>query len=396
MTKPFFRFPAAAGLILPLLLACQAKEMRAPEGNPLDICYAEIEEVSDPLAKAYMDAEYHVRWTADDRISVYDMTTQNREFRFLGTTGDDSGDFTAVTATASATSLTSYYAASPYNAGNSITTDGVISMPLPSAQSYVAGTVDPAAQLMVAVSSSRSFSFKNVGCVLGFQLKGSGVNVSSLTLTGNNAEVLAGTAQITPGDAPTMTFATAGRSTSVTLTAASPVALDPTTATIFWMVLPPVTFSQGFTLTVTTSSGDTFVKVLDTDLTLSRNYVYRMAELTVTPVPAAAPTTLGLYENYRSGGTPHLYDSTTEQFNVYEAEGNSWIRLMDPTTLRMYELGPIDSAVTGGENVSATLTETLAGAQVRSTAYSLQVLSVTGGVITLATPNQTTYFVLRF
>ena len=386
---------AGLGLLLPLLVACQAKELKGPEGNVPDIFHAETEGVSDPQAKAYMDADYHVFWNADDRISIFAKVTQNREFRFLGADGDNAGDFSSVTDPASATELSRYYAASPYRAGNGISDGGVISISLPAAQTYHVGTVDPAAQLMVAVSDTRSFSFRNPACVLGFQLKGSGVNVSSLTLSGNDSEVLAGTAQITPGDAPTMEFAPAGRSTSITLTAASPVALDPDTPTTFWLALPPLTFTGGFTLTVTDASGNTFVKSVTRSLTLSRNYVYRMAALEVVPVPAGAPAAEGIYQDYRSGGTPYLYDPATDQVNVYEAEGNVWVRYINPSTLRMYELGPIPAGVAQGDAVSATLTETLAGAEVSTKAYTLEALDLTGGILTLADASEN-YFVLRF
>lgn len=395
MKNHSFHFPACAGLILPLLLACQVSEKNASETKTFEVFHAEMEGADDPDGKAYMDADYHVFWNADDRISIFAKSTQNREFRFEGSDGDNSGDFSSLTDPASATELSHYYAASPYRAGNAISAGGVISMTLPAAQSYHAGTFDPDAQLMVAVSDTRSFSFRNVGSVLGFQLYGAGVSVSSLRLEGNAGEVLAGTALITPGDVPAMEFAAEGRATAITLTAASPVALDDVTPTVFFMVLPPVTFSSGFTLTVTDDSGNTFVKVHEGSLTLARNNVYRMASLETVPVPPGAPTAPGIYRNYRSGGVPYVYDPATDQVSVYEVESNVWVRYINLTTLRVFEIGPIASGVQEGDAVSATLTETLAGAAVSSGDYTLEAIDITGGVLTLVDPSEN-YFILRF
>lgn len=388
-----FRIPVVPALLL--LVACQAREAQAPEETAPDRVRAEMEGVADPASKVSMDADYHAFWNADDRISVFAKTTQNRQFRFLGEEGDVSGEFYAVTATVSSPELPHSYAASPYRADNAVSAEGVISMTLPAAQQYRPGSFDPAAQLMVAVSDTRSFSFRNVCSMLGIRLYGDGVRVRSLTLKGHGSEVLAGKVLVTPGEAPAMAFAAEGQSTQITLTAATPVELDATEPTLFWIVLPPVTFSSGWTITVTDPDGNTFEQALTNTLTLERNHVYRLSALEAVPVPPGAPTALGIYPNYRSGGEAYVYDSTNEQVNVYEAEGKVWVRFINPTTLRMLEAGPIPADVQEGNTVLLTLTETVAGNEVSRKDYSMEALSLTGGVLTLVGTGET-YFVLRF
>lgn len=395
MNRNTFRLPFGPALLLPLLLACQAREAQAPEEAPLEIVRAEMEGAADPASKASMDADYHAFWNADDRISVFAKTTQNRQFRFLGEEGDVSGEFYAVTATVSAQELPHSYAASPYRADNAVNAEGVISMTLPAAQQYRPGSFDPAAQLMVAVSDTRSFSFRNVCSLLGIRLYGDGVCVRSVSLRGHHSEALAGQVLVTPGDAPSMAFAAEGQSTQITLTAATPVELDATEPTLFWMVLPPVTFSSGWTLTVVDADGNTFEQSLTNSLTLERNHVYRLSAIEAVPVPPGAPAALGIYPNYRSGGQAYVYDPAGDQVSVYEAEGRAWVRFINPTTLRMLEAGPIPTDVHEGDTVLLTLTETAAGSEVSRKDYSMEALSLTGGVLTLVGTGET-YFVLRF
>ena len=390
-----FRIPVVPALLLPLLLACQAREAQAPEETAPEIVRAEMEGVADPASKVSMDADYHAFWNADDRISVFAKTTQNRQFRFLGEEGDVSGEFYAVTATVSSPELPHSYAASPYRADNAVSAEGVISMTLPAAQQYRPGSFDPAAQLMVAVSDTRSFSFRNVCSMLGIRLYGDGVRVRSVSLKGHASEVLAGKVLVTPGDVPAMAFAAEGQSTQITLTAATPVELDATEPTLFWMVLPPVTFSSGWTVTVVDADGNTFEQSLTNSLTLERNHVYRLSAIEAVPVPPGAPTALGIYPNYRSGGEPYVYDPAVEQVSVYEAEGRVWVRFINPATLRMLEAGPIATSVQEGDTVPLTLTETVAGNETSRKDYSMEALSLTGGVLTLVGPGET-YFVLRF
>lgn len=393
MKKQPLLISTGIGLLL-LLGGCQSQEKATDDSVAgLPVFHAAVEATADPDAKAFMDAECRVYWNADDRISVFPKKTANLPYRFLGADGDKSGDFAALESYVLDGSLKKYYAASPYRADNTLSAEGVLGMTLPAGQAYFAGTFDPAAQLMAAVSDNRSFNFRNVGCLLGFQLKGDGVRVSSLKLEATGGETLAGKVLVTPGDVPAMAFTGEGVS-AVTLTAASPVTLSADTPVTFWLVLPPVTLENGFKLTVTDADGGSFVKTLSRSITLQRNKAHRMAAVEVIPVPAGPPSALGLYPDYHLGGTSYTFDSTTDQVSIYEAEGQVWVRFITPSTLRMHEVGPIPADVAEGDSFRVTWAETLAGAAVSSADYDVDVLSLTGGVLTLSVED--TYFVLRF
>ena len=84
------------------------------------------------------------------------------------------------------------------------------------------------------------------------------------------------------GVLPKITMAeTAG--TSITLTCDEPIKLDAgkENATVFWMVVPPTSFSKGFKLTVTDPDGKVFVKETDKNLTIIRNTLVRVSPVEV-------------------------------------------------------------------------------------------------------------------
>ena len=105
--------------------------------------------------------------------------------------------------------------------------------------------------------------FKNVGGFLKLQLYGKDVTVKSITLTGNNGEMIAGEATIT-GDydgAPIATMAD-NTTTSITLNCGEKgvkIGATPKRATAFWLVVPPTTFEKGFTIKVKDVDGKVMI-----------------------------------------------------------------------------------------------------------------------------------------
>ena len=112
------------------------------------------------------------------------------------------------------------------------------------------------------------------------------MKVSSVTLEGNNQEKLSGSAIISmeTGGSPAVTMQ-ANASESVTLVCEDPVTIGSsnTDYTEFWFVIPPTTFSQGFTVTVTTENGGTFSKSVSANFVVGRNSLKRMSALEVVP-----------------------------------------------------------------------------------------------------------------
>lgn len=236
--------------------------------------------------RVFFDDNLKSHWTAGDHISLF-KTTQNEEYKFEGNTGDTSGEFSAVNSgTASGSDLPADYAVYPYNSATTISTAGKISLDMPSVQEYAEGSFGLGANTMVAVTKDKEdalLTFKNVGGYLVLKLYGSG-KVKSITLSGNNNEKIAGKASvnITYGGDPSVVM-DASATGSITLDCGSGVELSPNSAQAksFWFVVPPVTFSKGFTFTIKSSDGTTFTKATTKSRAVARNVMNTMEVLKI-------------------------------------------------------------------------------------------------------------------
>ena len=274
-------------LICLLAVSCTVQEFDtptfplAPDSSGDDVFYASLESYSAPDTRVSVDENIKFYWDAADQISIFNRNSQNQSYQFSGETGDKSGTFTRVSDPVEAeNNLGSVYAVYPYQETTSIYEAGVISLTFPSVQTYKAGSFGPGANLMVSMTDDNFLSFKNLGGYLVLKFTGSG-SIKSIKLEGNGNEPLSGKATVTTGVEPAISMAsTAG--TSITLNCETPVELG-STPTIFWMVVPPTTFTQGFTLTVTDPNGYVFFKeTTRTDLAITRNSVLRIAPIAVS------------------------------------------------------------------------------------------------------------------
>lgn len=289
-------------LIIPLLLlaACTTEFDKslneAPRTNAAgndDVFYATLENSGEvtSFTKVFTDKDLRVLWNADDRISIFNKINSNQEYRFLGKTGDNAGEFTSVSGDApEGSSLPYVYAVYPYLLATGIDGEGRISLTLPASQAYQENSFGPGANAMVSVTEDNHLLFKNAGGYLSFKFYyqyGTGVSVKSITIKGNNHEKLAGAAIVTmaPGGTPVVNMS--GEATeSVMLTCDKAVALGegPDNYTEFWFVLPPTNFTKGFTVTVVDDEGNVFRKSTSTAVSIRRNTLSRMEPIRVVPV----------------------------------------------------------------------------------------------------------------
>lgn len=244
--------------------------------------------------RTYVEEGNLLRWNAGDQISLFDGNTLNRQYKFDGETGDNSGTFSIVNAPyGSGNDLNANYAVYPYASDIKITETGVITANLPAEQSYAENSFGLGANTMVAVTKDVDdtfLKFRNVGGYLKLQLYGDNVTVKSITLTGNNNEKLAGKATITPayGQSPTLAMSD-DATTSITLDCGEGVKIGATkeTATAFWIVVPPTTFEEGLTITVTEIDGESFTKSTSNAVVVERNIIKPMAafEVEIEKIP---------------------------------------------------------------------------------------------------------------
>ena len=285
------------GNFLPLLIcllavSCTVQELDVLAPSPIkevvedDVFYASLESYSTADTKVFIDENVKMHWDAEDKLSIFNLNTQNQPYQFSGETGDVSGYFTRVSEPVDTEDNLDYICAVyPYRESTTISDSGVLTLTLPAVQAYKAGSFGLEANTMVSTTDGHFLKFKNVGGYLALKFYGAGVSVSSIRLDGNHGEPLSGEATMTPGIGadPIISMAsTAG--TSVTLTCETPVQLgaDRDNPTIFWLVVPPTAFTEGFRLTVTTPEGDVFFKETTKSLTIARNDVLRISPIEVT------------------------------------------------------------------------------------------------------------------
>ena len=285
------------------LLGC-SKEDSAPEGalNPEEasnnpVFYAGFENSSNGGTKVYADENMRLKWNAADHVSIFVYqgkgNTLNSEYAFAGEDGDAGGMFTPVPSSVFGTGaeLDHIYAVYPYSIQNTIDHDGVMTLYLPSEQTYKEGSFGIGANTMVAVTDDTFLPFKNVCGYLKLSLWGDNIKIRSIKLEGNNGEKLAGKATVVPGTEPAVTM-DGSATESITLygerdvTGAPipvPIGSSSAEATDFYLVVPPTAFSGGFTITVTDEYGGVFVKTTTKSNPITRNNVKPMPAMEVTP-----------------------------------------------------------------------------------------------------------------
>lgn len=232
-----------------------------------------------------------ITWTADDRISVFSASTPNLQYTFTGNTGDATGTFNKIAGDyPEGASLGANYAVYPYSASNTINDDGVITVTLPSTQSYSAKSFGAGANIMTAVTSStsnRNLQFKNAGGYFVVKLYGD-ATVERIVLTSTAGEKLSGGADIAfnAEGIPSLTMHT-DASTSVTLDCGGvKLSNDASKPTDFWFVLPPTAISQGFEIQVV-CSGSSFAHHITKKGNILRNGIISSNSICVRTTPGA-------------------------------------------------------------------------------------------------------------
>ena len=269
-------------LTILLLVGCkkQDEEIFAESYSP--IFEASIVDIQ---TKTYLDGNLKLLWHEGDEISIFN-TTLNKQYKFNGITGENSGTFSDMMAdkygTGNATSAN--YAVYPYKYSTQLSNDEILTVILPSTQNYEYNSFGKGANTMVAVTSApsdRSLIFKNLGGYLKLYLYGDDVTIKSITLKGNNNEKIAGECNIIAkyGQSPSMQM-TYGATSSISLDCGPEgvrLGASAETATEFWIVVPPVKFENGFTIEITDVHSKTMTKATMNDFSIERNTIKSMS-----------------------------------------------------------------------------------------------------------------------
>ena len=241
--------------------------------------------------KTYVESGKHLRWHEDDRLTAFYGNTLNRQYKFNGATGNNSGSFSYVPSDNLETgnAIDRIYAVYPYDETTTITDNGQISLILPAVQTYAENSFGRGANTMLAATKNVEdtfLAFKNACGYLKLKLyNAENATIKSIEVKGNGEEKIAGaaTATIAFGEVPQLTMAD-DAATTIMLDCGDGVALGTTaeTATEFWVVVPEITFEGGITITVTDTEGGIFEKSTTKEVVIERNTVQPMAVLEAT------------------------------------------------------------------------------------------------------------------
>ena len=267
-----------ASMLAGFCLSCTQQEVRTD-----DVFLVSVEQPSDPETRVYADENLMVLWHADDRVTVFNRSTYNEEYRFTGETGDNAGTLAKVD---NGTQMTGkprdyVYAVYPYVSSTRSPDPGALTFTFPLEQTYAPNTMGRGANAMVSVTDGKNLCFKNVCGYLVLKLYGADVTVYSIKLRGNALEPISGKSTITADldGAPSVEMMSTANSEEVLLVCPEPVTLGATANdyTEFWFAIPPTSFATGFSITVTSPEGGTFTKSTSNPVNIERNELNRMA-----------------------------------------------------------------------------------------------------------------------
>lgn len=271
------------------ILFCGCSTFDEPVTNVINDNLSDLYASFEEDTRTYVENNKYLRWHEDDRLTAFYGNTLNRQYKFKGQTGDNSGTFSLVPSGELGTGNTidRIYALYPYSETAKITDEGEISLTLPDVQNYAENSFGRGANTMIAVTENKEdtfLGFKNACGYLKLKLYGEDVTLASIEIKGNNDEKIAGAATATMvfGSVPTVTMAD-DATTTITLDCGDGIAIGQTaeTATEFWVVIPETTFTKGVTIKVTDSEGGVFEKSTDKEVVITRNEIQPMAAVEV-------------------------------------------------------------------------------------------------------------------
>lgn len=245
-----------------------------------------------------LNKEQKTVWTEGDLVSVFYRSNANQKWQFQGKTGDRKGNLKRVSAGSATETMQRVVVVYPYNENYYINTETYnVEATLPATQHYLKDSYGLDGNIMISSGEYNQISLKNVCGWLKLQLTGDGEVVKSITLKGNNGEQVAGQIYINSADATATLASEMGTADDgengaggnlvfedtiikeVTLDCGEGVTLGEE-ATAFYIALLPQTFKDGFTAVVETANGENMTKETSNSITIERNAIQPMAELT--------------------------------------------------------------------------------------------------------------------
>lgn len=229
---------------------------------------------------ALADDGMSVEWIEGDEVAIFDGSNKDGD-------ADEGQKFKAQSSGASVViagvadpAAQEYYAIYPYGSGHSFAND-VFTTQIMAQQTVQAGSMadDCAVVVGKAEAGSPNMEFKNVCSLVKFPLEVTGVK--SLTLIGNNNEVIAGKFELTWNDGDPQVTANPKPEVAVTLRDAAGADLVPGD---YYFTILPTEFTKGFSVILGMNDGTQQIIRHGEVPALSRGQIF----LTKNNIPAAA------------------------------------------------------------------------------------------------------------
>ena len=171
----------------------------------------------------------------------------------------------------------------PYSPSASITSEGALTTIFPTEQTYLPGSYGIGANMMLATGTGDTYYMYNLCSYLNFRLSGTKC-VKSITVRGNNHDVLSGEASVDcDGYSLTLTQTDGNDDADikkVVLNCGEGVQLNAGDTTPFFIAIAPHTFELGLTAQVAYSDGTTMTKSIGECLAMERNRIYSFTDVT--------------------------------------------------------------------------------------------------------------------
>ena len=215
-------------------------------------------------------------WSPGDAISVFYRSTKNLKWQYEGDYETTHASFSYIsgdTGTQTSEAITILY---PYNEDASVDYScRYIHTALPATQQYAKNSYGLNGNIMVASGNNTRFKLRSVCGWLRIAIAGADRKISSVSLRGNNGEILAGDIVIDANSAEYTLDNGGSTANKITLKCGDGLALQYAPVYLHIGVLPQ-TFSKGITVEVKYTDGRTTTLNTTSAMTIARNHIVPM------------------------------------------------------------------------------------------------------------------------
>lgn len=258
------------GIFLLLLAGCQQDEL-VPSGSQ-DNSLKSVRATTSAIVKSRTSLSGNsVVWSTGDAIGIFSNTSDSVARYDLTEISGDEAQFESDKPVRGNT----FYAFYPYVA-DAVVSGTSVSFRLSEEQPFGFDSFASGICPMVAQSTTNSFRFLQICGLVRLNLKGN-MQVSSISLSGNNGEGVAGWGSVDiASDAPEFRVSGGGQESASEIRLVGGTTLSSSQTTSFYFVVPPQVFSNGMTFKITgyvNGQQRTLTKATERSITVGRSVI---------------------------------------------------------------------------------------------------------------------------